>query len=374
MRIILISLCDLRVKVNAKFNRSALLQQMNGNESKMKKEALHYKKLGDNCVQCQLCPHECKLKPEQLGICGVRQNIEGTLYSLVYAQPIAMHVDPIEKKPLFHVLPGSQSFSLATVGCNFHCVFCQNSDISQVSGIRHLPRTTNEVSPGEIVRMARSQGCQSIAYTYTEPTVYYEYALDCCRLAHEEHIVNVFVSNGYINPEPLKEISSYLDAANVDLKSFREAFYRRLIGAKLAPVLDALKWMKKLNIWVEVTTLVIPTHNDSHEELRDIARFIKNELGEETPWHISRYYPHFRMNDIPPTPVSTLQKAREIGLSAGLRYVYTGNVMGDEGESTYCHRCGKALLRRYGFSVLENHIIDSKCKFCQAHIDGIGLG
>lgn len=338
------------------------------------KEAMFYQQLDENRLQCTLCPHDCKLKDGQIGICGVRQNKQGRLFSLVYGRAIAVHIDPIEKKPLFHVLPGSQSFSMSTVGCNFNCKFCQNNDISQVSKSNNVANSGTEILPQEIVSLTKKNQCQSIAYTYTEPTVYFEYAYDCCHLAHQEDIINIFVTNGYINPEPLKLVSAYLDAANVDLKSYQEKFYRELVGAKLTPVLESLKLMKKYGIWVEVTTLIIPTKNDSDEELKDIARFIKQELGQETPWHISRFYPQYKLTTLPPTSVETLNHAREIGLSEGLRYVYTGNVPGDEGENTYCYNCGKVILKRYGFQILDKHILDAKCGYCGTPIDGLKLG
>lgn len=334
-------------------------------------EAQFYDTLDEGRVRCTLCPHFCLLKEGETGLCGVRRNVDGRLMSLVYGQAAALHVDPIEKKPLFHVLPGSRSFSMATVGCNFKCVFCQNSDISQVKAGASVSRYAREIAPVEIVTMAQEQRCDSIAYTYTEPTIYYEYAYECCRLAHEQNMLNVFVSNGYINPEPLNLISPFLDGANIDLKSFRNDFYTEFIGAKLNPVLDTIKLMKKLNIWVEVTSLVIPGKNDSEEEMRDIARFIKQEAGVETPWHISRFHPSYQMHDIPPTPLGTLQRAREIGLEEGLRYVYTGNVAGDDGESTFCYSCNELLIKRYGFQLLENNIKEAKCRYCGAPIDGI---
>jgi len=337
------------------------------------KEALFYEQLKNGNVRCNLCPHFCLLKLDQIGICHVRQNINGKLHSLVYGRSIALHVDPIEKKPLFHMMPGSQSFSMSTVGCNFKCKFCQNYNISQVSNAVDILDTGTPVSPSELVTLAEQNSCQSIAYTYTEPTIYYEYAYDCCQIAHQKKLLNVFVSNGYINPEPLKLISPYLDAINIDLKSFRESFYKRLVGGKLAPVLDTLKLAKSLGIWVEVTTLVIPTENDSEKELTDIAQFIADELGAETPWHISRFYPHYKLTTLPPTPVKTLQKARDIGFAAGLRYVYTGNVPGDEGESTICYNCGKVLIKRYGFNLLSYHISNSACEFCGTQIDGLNL-
>ena len=337
------------------------------------KEAMFYQQIEDDRVQCELCPHFCKLKADQIGICGVRKNIAGKLYSLVYGKAVAVHVDPIEKKPLFHVAPGSQSFSMSTVGCNFHCKFCQNHDISQVKNTDTINRFSRELSPKDLVKMAKQNNCLSIAYTYTEPTIYFEYAYDTAKIAHENGLLNVFVTNGYINPKPLEFIQDYLDAANVDLKSFSDDFYRKLVGAKLAPVLDTLKLMKKLNIFIEVTTLVIPNENDSKQELNAIASFIKNELGPETPWHISRFYPQYQLTDHSPTPISTLNIAREIGLDQGLRYVYLGNVPGAESENTYCYNCSKLLIERYGYQIIENNIQSGKCKFCGVKIDGVKI-
>lgn len=335
------------------------------------KEAMFYQIEADQRVVCQLCPHLCRLKPGQVGICGVRQNIDGKLVSLVYGKAIAVHIDPIEKKPLFHVLPGSQSFSIATVGCNFHCKFCQNYDISQVRDVGDIDRFSREISPEELVQLAKHNRCQSIAYTYTEPTIYFEYAYDTAQLAHQQGLLNVFVTNGYINPEPLHKIHDVLDAANVDLKSFSDQFYRRMTGGKLQPVLETLRLMKKLNIYVEITTLLIPGENDSDEELTAIADFIKNDLGVDTPWHISRFYPHYRLTDHSPTPVASLNRARDIGLAQGLRYVYLGNVPGSDAENTYCYHCGKLLIERYGFQIIQNHIVEGNCRFCGTKIDGL---
>ncbi len=337
------------------------------------KEAMFYCQLEDERVLCELCPHFCKLKENQIGICGVRKNISGKLYSLVYGKAIAVHVDPIEKKPLFHVAPGSRSFSISTVGCNFHCKFCQNHDISQVENVNVLNRFNREISAEQLVTMAKQNLCSSIAYTYTEPTIYFEYAYDTAKIAHEKGLLNIFVTNGYINPEPLQFINEYLDAANVDLKSFNENFYRKLVGAKLAPVLDTLKLMKELSIFVEVTTLVIPGENDSEQELTEIASFIKNELGPETPWHISRFYPQYLLADHPSTPVSTLNRAREIGQEQGLRYVYLGNLAGSDAENTYCYNCGKLLIERYGYQIIQDTVEAGNCKFCGAKIDGLNI-
>lgn len=331
-----------------------------------------YEKIGDKKVQCNLCAHRCKINEGKKGICLVRENRDGTLYTLVYGRTISQHVDPIEKKPLFHFYPGTTAYSIATVGCNFKCQFCQNWEISQMVRDEHLIMG-NEASPESIVENAKKYGSKSIAYTYTEPTIFFEYAYDTAKLAHEVDIKNVFVTDGYMTEEAIKKIEPYLDAANVDLKSFSDDFYRKLCGAKLQPVLDALKLMKKLGIWVEVTTLIIPTHNDSSEELREIAKFIVNELGEETPWHISRFYPAYKLRDKPPTPIETIHKAREIGLNEGLKYVYEGNVPGSKGESTYCPNCKNLIISRWGYQIIKKAIKDGICQHCGYEIDGVGL-
>ncbi len=336
------------------------------------KEASFYEFEGDSSLRCRLCPHNCRIRDGAVGICGVRKNVDGNLYSLVYGKAVAAHVDPIEKKPLFHFFPGSRSFSIATVGCNFHCSFCQNSSISQVSKSNRIEG--EDFPPEQVVSSALRYNCKSISYTYTEPTIFYEYAHDSAKLAKEKGIYNNFVTNGFISKEPLEGINPYLDAANVDLKSFSDKTYRSIIGGRLTPVLDTLKLMNELGIWVEVTTLVIPGINDSDEELRDIASFIL-ELGPGTPWHVSRFHPTYRMTDRPSTPIESLRRVREIGLKAGLRYVYGGNMPGEESENTFCYSCGNTLVARYGFSILENNITeDSKCFRCGADIDGVGMG
>ena len=333
------------------------------------KEARWYSKLSDKRVRCDLCSHHCVISDGERGICGVRENRDGTLYSLVYGKVIATHVDPIEKKPLFNFLPGTRSFSIATVGCNFKCTHCQNADISQMPAERGRI-TGQDAEPEQIVRAAESTGCKTIAYTYTEPTIFMEYAYDTAKIASERGIKNVFVTNGYMAEEPLRDIQPYLDAANVDLKGFTEEHYREVCGARLKPVLDTLKLMKELGIWVEVTTLIIPTVNDSDDDLRNIAEFIL-DLGPETPWHVSRFHPTYKMLDLPPTPVQSVIKARQIGLEVGLRYVYSGNIPGDNGENTYCYKCGKLLIPRYGYELGETHIENSKCEYCGAEIDVI---
>jgi len=332
---------------------------------------MFYKKGAHQSLNCSLCYHRCTIEEGQKGICGVRENRAGTLYSMVYGKSISENVDPIEKKPLFHFFPGSQSLSIATAGCNFKCLHCQNSSISQ------MPRDNNYIAgnalpPSKIVSLAKEYNCRSISYTYTEPTIYFEYAFETAKLAREESLANSFVTNGYITPEALKTIHPYLDAANIDLKSFSDDFYRKVCGAKLQPVLDSITLYYQLGIWVEITTLIIPGYNDSLEELTDIAKFIKN-IDEKIPWHITAFYHTYRLTDPPPTSIQSLRKAREIGLAEGLRYVYEGNIPGKGSENTSCYNCNKTLIQRLGFSIIENRIKDGKCPECQSLIDGIGL-
>ena len=335
----------------------------------MIREALLYEKLDNKRVHCNLCAHKCTIKPDRRGICGVRENKDGSLYSLVYGTLIAQNIDPIEKKPFFHVYPGSFSYSIATVGCNFSCEFCQNHEISQ------MPRSTlmitgQNIMPDEIVSIAKKNSSKTIAYTYTEPTIYFELAYDTAKIAHQNGLKNVFVTNGFMTPEAINTIAPFLAAANVDLKSFRDDFYKKQCGARLKPVLESLKKMKELGIWVEITTLLIPTLNDSNEELKDIARFIAG-LGKETPWHISRFHPQFKMNSLQVTPVASLHRAVKIGKQSGLKYVYSGNIPGDEGESTYCFNCQKLLIERYGFKIISFNLTGNKCSNCGTELEGI---
>lgn len=336
------------------------------------READFYTTLKDGRLLCSLCPHYCRLADGEFGICAVRQNVGGTLYTHVYGRAIATHVDPIEKKPLFHVYPGSQSFSIATVGCNFKCTFCQNHEISQLPHTGHIEG--QQLPPQQVVRMAKRYNCKTIACTYTEPTIYFEYAYDIAKLAAEEDILTVFVSNGYITPKPLKQIAPFLTAANIDLKGWDEQFYSEVCGGDLKSVLNTLKLMKKLGIFVEVTTLVVTGYVDKESVLRDIAAFIANELGPETPWHISRFHPSYKYRDSHPTNIESIHRAREIGVEQGLRYVYSGNILGDSGEHTYCYSCNTQLITRIGFEVSNNIIQDGKCPNCGAEIDGIGMG
>ena len=336
-------------------------------------EAYLYEPLKDKKVKCNLCSHRCIIKDGERGICGVRENRNGVLESLVYGRLIAKHTDPIEKKPLFHFLPGSISYSIATVGCNFKCLFCQNADISQMPSDHDGMIIGDYCSPKDVVDAAEKGKCKSIAYTYTEPTVFFEFAFDTAKMAHAKGIKNVFVTNGYMTSEAVQMISPYLDAANVDLKAFNEKFYKEVVKARLEPVKETLKLMKSLGIFVEVTTLLIPGLNDDKKELEKLALFLVESLGPETPWHVSAFYPTYRLTDRPPTPVESLVMAREIGIKSGLRYVYTGNVPSDDGENTFCYKCGKILIDRLGFSIIKNVLENGRCPYCGTQIDGIGL-
>jgi len=329
-----------------------------------------YEKVSGNRVRCHLCAHRCLISDGKKGICQVRENRGGVLHTLVYGRTIAQAIDPVEKKPLFHFYPGSTAYSVATPGCDFRCHWCQNWEISQMPREQHLVAGW-EASPAQIVAAAQRGGCRSVAYTYTEPTVFFEYAYDIARLAHDAGLANIYVTNGYMTEEMLDTFQPYLDAANVDLKAFREETYRRYVGARLQPVLDTLKLMKRLGIWLEVTTLVIPGINDEPAELKDAAEFVAHELGIDTPWHISRFFPAYKMSDVPPTPVATLDRAREIGLTTGLQYVYSGNVPGE--ENTVCPQCGQLLIRRIGYHVVENRVLAGHCPDCGTAIAGVGL-
>jgi len=320
-------------------------------------------------VDCFLCAHHCQVAAGKFGVCGVRENRQGKLVTRVYGEVIAAHIDPIEKKPLYHFLPGTTSFSIATVGCNFRCPFCQNWQISQ-AGMKDKEFGSGQpLSPEEIVRAAKERGCRSISYTYTEPTIFFEYAYDTSKLAREAGLANVFVTNGYMTAEALRTIQPFLDAANVDLKAFQDETYKKVCGARLGPVLDSIRLMHELGIWVEVTTLVVPAMNDSEKELGDIARFIAS-VSPEIPWHISRFHPDYKYTQTPATPIETLRKAASVAREAGLKFIYIGNVWG-ESEATICPQCGKTLIRRIGFSIEENTISAGKCFSCGRPIAGV---
>ena len=332
------------------------------------KEALFYEKLDENKAACFLCMHHCTIKDGKRGKCGVRENSGGKLYSLVYGKVIARNIDPIEKKPLFHFMPASKSFSIATAGCNFKCLHCQNYDISQYpSKMGEIPG--EDTTPEQIVNAAEQAGCDSISYTYTEPTIFLEFAIDCARLAKERKIKNVFVSNGYLSPEAVKAIAPFLDANNIDLKG-DDDFYKKVCGARLQPVLETVKLMKDLGIWVEVTTLIIPSYNDSDKSLGDIAEFISS-VDSSIPWHVSQFYPTYKLLDSTRTPVETLRRAREIGKRNGLKYVYEGNVPGEGGENTYCPDCNELIIERFGYQVVLDKIKDGNCPSCGININGI---
>lgn len=333
------------------------------------KEAKFYASL-DGKVRCSLCNHMCTIVQDRTGICGVRENREGRLYTLVYGKAFSYNVDPIEKKPLFHFLPGSYSFSFATVGCNFSCLHCQNWEISQFTKEERGSVPGTELSPEDIVGLAEDYRCESISYTYTEPTIFYEYAYDTAKIAQQEGIKNVFVTNGYIGEEALREISPYLDAANIDFKAYSEDFYRKVCRARLKPVLENIELYKELGVWIEVTTLIIPGYNDSEEELRGIAGFLY-EVDEEIPWHVSRFRPEYKLMHASSTPLETLTRAREIGLEEGLKYVYTGNVPWEEGENTYCPSCNAKLVERTGFQSKLKNFEQGKCTSCGQAIAGL---
>jgi len=337
---------------------------------KMLKQALLYETTEGSEVRCFLCNHHCTISDGKYGRCNVRENKAGVLYTHAYGELIAQNIDPIEKKPLYHFFPGSRSFSIAAIGCNFQCGFCQNWQISQAKEAELLDLRPQEVKPEEVVKQAKRSASASISYTYTEPTIFFEYAFEIGQLAKREGLYNVFVTNGYMTEEMIRMIHPYLDAANIDLKSFNDDYYRKVCKGKLSPVLKSIEMMKKLNIWVEVTTLVLSGQNDSEEELRKIAGFLAG-IDKSIPWHLSRFYPQYKMEDLESTPLKVLDRAYEIGKEAGLRYVYLGNV--GVGNNTYCHECHHLLIERLGYSIKEYTIREGRCLHCKSQVDGVGL-
>jgi len=331
-------------------------------------EARYYKVLEGQTVQCELCPNYCVLTNGKKGKCGVRMNVDGKLFTLVYARPVAVHVDPIEKKPLSHFLPGTTAFSIATAGCNLGCVFCQNWQISQA---RPEDAENIYLPPKEAVKLAKEYGAKSIAYTYTEPTVFYEYMLEVAKLSKKEGVRNVMHTCGYINQKPLKELLQYMDAANVDLKGFSEEFYVKNCYGHLDPVLESIKTIKKEGVWLEITNLVIPGENDDPKMVKDMCTWLKENTGPDTPLYFAAFHPNYKMKNVPPTPVETLEKLAKVAKEAGLHYVYVGNIYGHVDESTYCPTCGKALIRRMGYAILENNVKDGKCPRCGTKIAGV---
>jgi pyruvate formate lyase activating enzyme len=333
------------------------------------KQALFWKKLKakDEVVQCQLCPHYCTLKPGEKGKCKVRQNKNGNLCSLVYSHPCAVSIDPIEKKPLYHFLPGQKALSIATVGCNLKCKHCQNWQISQLIG---EDINSEKMIPKQVIKKAKQENVKIISYTYTEPTIFYEYMLDIAKLAKQQGIKNTIVSNGFINPKPLKQLCKYLDAANIDIKSMSDGFYKKTCGAKLNPVLETLKILKKQRIWIEITNLLIPGLNDKEQDIKKLVRWIRNNLGVEVPIHFTAFYPCYKLSHLPPTSIETLKKARDIALEKGIKYVYTGNLPDEHGNDTFCPKCGSVLIKRKLFSIIENNIKKGKCINCNIKIKG----
>jgi pyruvate formate lyase activating enzyme len=337
------------------------------------KEAVLWEPAEGQKVRCRLCHFRCLIGPGKLGHCFVRRNIDGKLYSLNYHKVCAANPDPIEKKPLYHFLPGSRSYSIAAIGCNFRCEFCQNWQISQAA--LETGRIDGEdLSPAQVVAGALQTDCQSIAYTYTEPTIFMELCNDCARPAQERGLANVFVSNGYMTREALDFAADWLDGINVDLKAFSDDYYQQLCSARLQPVLDTITYIaRETKIWMEITTLLLPGQNDSEEELKKLTDFLVTNAGPDVPWHISRFYPQYKYTDSQPTPLESLRRAEEIGRAAGLHYVYLGNMPGAKSESTHCYHCGRMLIERTGYRIVANHIKDAKCPQCGTAIAGFGL-
>ena len=334
------------------------------------REALLYEKLPDSRVQCHTCQWRCKISPGKYGVCGMYQNQDATLFNLNYSLVSSVAADPIEKKPLFHFFPGTLAFSLGTLGCNFHCKHCQNWEISMADG-QTSGRSCQEMSPQAQIELAQRYDCQGVAWTYNEPAIWFEYTLDSARLAKRNHLYTVYVTNGYSTPEALDTIGPYLDAWRVDIKGFSDHFYREL--AKVPHwrqiLATARRAKEKWNMHVEVVTNIIPTMNDDEEQLQGIAHWIRDELGELTPWHVTRFYPHHHLMHLPPTPVATLERACDIGRQAGLKFVYTGNVPGHSHENTVCYNCGNLIVERFGYQATVIGLDGSKCRFCGAELN-----
>lgn len=329
---------------------------------------MYYKKLEDVRVECQLCPRGCKIADLERGYCGVRENRGGTYYTLVHSRVCALHVDPIEKKPFFHYLPGAPALSIATAGCNVECKFCQNWQISQ---FRPEQVDSIKLTPNDVIEHAKKSYSPTIAYTYSEPVIFYEFMYDTARAARQEGISSVVVSNGYIKEEPLVELCKYLDAVKIDLKAFTEKFYKETCSGELEPVLETLLTLKRLGMWFELVVLIVPTLNDGEKELKEMCNWVYNELGPDVPVHFSRFHPTYKIKNLPPTPVRTLERARGIALEAGLNFAYIGNVPGHEGENTYCPDCKEVVIKRVGYTIVHNTIRDGKCHNCEHPIAGV---
>lgn len=334
----------------------------------LKTEAGYYRKRPDRSVQCDLCPRQCLVEPGKRGACDVRANQDGVFYSLVYGRIAAMHNDPIEKKPFFHFLPGSSALSIATVGCNFDCKFCQNWDLSQQ---RPEEADTAETPPEDVVRSAVKWGCRSIAYTYNEPVVFAEFVRDTASAGKRQGIRSVVVSNGFIRKPPLADLAKSIDGYKVDLKAFDDAFYRDVVGGRLQPVLDTLVNLKSLGLWTEIVYLLVPTLNDDPVQLREMVSWVARELGPDVPLHFSRFYPQYKLKNLPPTPVQTLDRAWNLAKDKGMHFAYMGNVPGHPGENTVCPVCQKIVIRRIGFQTIENHIRAGACGFCGRTMPGV---
>ena len=351
--------------LNGKFNTSLANNKLT---SSTLKEALYWVNLGENKIQCQLCPRRCILAPNQKGFCRGRKNINGKLYTLNYAQPVALHVDPIEKKPLAHVYPGTKSFSIATAGCNLRCKFCQNWEISQLD-----PENIKVeiVSPEKIIALTKESNSKTIAFTYTEPIIFYEYMLDIAKLARAEGIKCVIHSAGFVNEEPLREIAKYLSAANIDLKGFSDKYYASMCQGSLDVVLNTLKVLKEEGVWIEITNLIIPGANDSNEDITKLCKWVKKNLGPNTPIHFAKFFPLYKLTNLSPTPLKTLLRAKKIAEEEGMNFIYIGNIPQQIGENTICPNCSKTIIKRIGYNVIKNLLKNGKCPFCGHQIPGI---
>ncbi len=371
LKVVAGSMCSTTIASEG-LGHSGILGYMGGSEARADelplKESMYYKKLENLRIECEICPRKCKVADLERGYCGNKENRDGKYYTLVYSRPCSVHVDPIEKKPLFHYLPGTPALSIATAGCNIECKFCQNWQISQ---FRPEQVKNFDLPPEEIVRLAKEHKAPTIAYTYSEPVVFYTYMYDTAKLAKQEGIGSVMISNGYITEEPLVELCKQLSAVKVDLKAFTEKFYKEICSGELKPVLEGLETLKKIGIWYEIVVLIVPTLNDGEQEIREMSMWIKDHLGSEVPVHFSRFYPTYKIKNLPRTPVKSVEKARKIAMEVGLKYVYLGNVFGHEGEHTYCPSCGKVVIRRIGFKILEQNMEDGKCRFCKYPIAGV---
>jgi pyruvate formate lyase activating enzyme len=337
-------------------------------KKKQWKEAKYYKRLEENQIECLICPRKCRVFEIERGTCGVKENRGGKYYTLVYGEVCALHIDPIEKKPFFHFLPGTTALSLSTAGCNFDCKYCQNWQISQKrpEQVQNIP-----APPVVLAKKAKKERCSAIAYTYGEPVVFYEYMIDIAIQGRKYGVKNVMISNGYINPQPMRELCKYLDGVKIDLKGFTEEFYKKITTGTLKPVLKTLEILREEKIWFEIVYLVVPSLNDSKNELKALCSWIRKQLGSNVPVHFSRFYPTYKLKNLPPTPKKTLELACNIGYDCGLNYVYIGNMPGHKFENTICPKCKKYVIKRYGYFIISNNVKNGKCKNCGNKIPGV---